>query len=516
MLRIKGTIVSTVYLIGAGPGDVGLFTLRGKELLEACDVVVYDYLANDALLRLARPDAEIIYVGKQGGNHTLPQNEINRLIVAKAKEGKSVARLKGGDPYMFGRGAEEAEELLAAGVPFEVVPGVTSAIAGPAYAGIPLTHRAFASSVCFAAGHEDPTKPESAHNWKALATGASTLVFFMGMKNLPDIVAKLTENGMDEKTPAALVRWGTTHDHKSVAGTLRELPALAEKHNFTAPSLIVIGHVVSLRDSLNWFEKKPLLGKGVLVTRSRDQASAMSRELGKLGARVVEFPTIKIIPVADASPVREAACRLREYDWVVFTSPNGVDYFWREIQALGLDARAFAANFVAAIGPATADALAERGVRADFVPEAFVAEDLLAGLTARGVSGKNILIPRAESARDVLPSGLAEAGATCLVLPVYRTVPADTDSGEIVDLLASGAIQYITFASSSTVANFLAAVPKDVLGLYPNIRFACIGPITAQTLLDAGLPCDLQPKKYTIPALVEAIAEDAATPRQQG
>lgn len=503
--------MSIVYLIGAGPGDIGLFTLRGKELLETCDVVVYDYLANDELLALARPGAEIIYVGKQGGDHTLPQQEINRLIVAKAKEGKSVARLKGGDPYMFGRGAEEAEELLAAGVPFEVVPGVTSAIAGPAYAGIPLTHRAYASSVCFATGHEDPAKPESAHNWKALASGTSTLVFFMGMKNLPEIVAKLTENGMDPATPAALVRWGTTPDHKSAAGTLADLPRIAKEQDFSAPSLIIIGHVVSLRDSLNWFEQKPLLGQGVLVTRSRDQASAMSRQLSRLGARVAEFPTISIVPVADTAPIREAVCRLREYDWVVFTSPNGVEHFWHEVHSLGLDTRAFAAAYVAAIGPATADALAKYGLRADFVPQTFVAEDLLAGLIARGVAGKNVLIPRAETARDILPKGLEEAGAACRVLPVYRTLPAKVDAEALAKRLGDGSIRYVTFASSSTVENFLAAVPKDVLAKNPGLRFACIGPITAQTLRDAGFTCHVMPERHTIPALVEAIAEDATT-----
>ena len=504
--------MATVYLIGAGPGDAGLLTLRGKELLETCDVIVYDYLANDELLSFAKPGAEILYVGKMGGDHTLAQDKINALLVAKAGEGKNVARLKGGDPYMFGRGAEEAEELLEAGIAFEVVPGVTSAIAGPAYAGIPLTHRKYASSVCFATGHEDPLKPESAHDWKSLATGASTLVFFMGMKNLSSIVANLTENGMDPATPAALVRWGTTPDHRSAAGTLAELPRLAEEGNFTAPSLIVIGKVALLRDTLNWFEKKPLLGQGVMVTRSRDQASGMARQLSANGARVVEFPTISIEAPADASPVREAACRLREYGWAVFTSPNGVDYFWRELEALGLDARAFAATHVAAIGPATAEALAKKGIRADYVPSSFVAEDLLAGLLAQGVSGRRILIPRAENARDVLPRGLEQTGAVVTVVPVYRTVPAPgraENAAKALELFREGKIRYITFASSSTVANFLEAVPVETLRQYPDLRFACIGPVTAKTLEDAGLACHVMPEEYTIPGLVAAIVRDA-------
>lgn len=500
---------STVYLIGAGPGDTGLLTLRGKELLETCDVVVYDYLAAEELLAFARADAELIYVGKMGGDHTLPQEEISSLLVAKASEGKSVARLKGGDPYMFGRGAEEAEELVNAGIAFEVVPGVTSAIAGPAYAGIPLTHRKYASSVCFATGHEDPAKPESAHDWKALATGTSTLVFFMGMKNLPSIVRNLTANGMDPQTPAALVRWGTTPDHRSVTGTLANLPRLAEEGNFTAPSLIVIGKVASLRDTFNWFEKRPLLGEGVMVTRSREQASGMARRLTASGARVMQFPTISIEAPEDAAPVREAACRLREYDWVVFTSPNGVDYFWKELEALRLDARAFALSFVAAIGPATAEALMAKGIRADYVPSSFVAEDLLSGLVAQGISGKRILIPRAEAARDVLPQGLAKAGAEVSVVAAYRTLPAKgraENAAKALELFGQGKIRYITFASSSTVTHFLDAIPLETLRQYPDLRFACIGPVTAKTLEDAGLSCHIMPEEYTIPALVAAIA----------
>lgn len=502
-----------VYLIGAGPGDPGLLTIRGKELLETCDVIVYDYLANDTFLRFAKPGAEIIYVGKMGGNHTLSQDGINALIVAKAKEGKNVARLKGGDPYMFGRGAEEAEELLEAGIAFEVVPGVTSAIAGAAYAGIPLTHRKFASSVCFATGHEDPAKPESAHNWAALAKGTSTLVFFMGMKNLPDIARKLIDNGMDKKTPAALIRWGTTSDHRSIAGTLAELPTLAEEHGFSAPSLIVIGHVVSLRDSLNWFEKRPLLGCGVIVTRAREQASAMTRRLERYGAKVIEFPAIKIEHPEDGSAAREAACSLREYDWVVFTSPNGVEHFWRELDRLGLDARAFAASRVAAVGTATADALLAKGLRADFVPEKFVAEDLLAGLIAQGIAKKRVLILRAKEARDVLPEGLEKAGAEVSVVPVYETVPVAGNVEEVLRLIEEEKVRYVTFASSSSVTNFLTALPAGMLRKYPNLKFACIGPVTAKTLEDAGLPCNVMPEKHTIAAFVDALVCDAAKGR---
>lgn len=507
----KERIVAKVYLIGAGPGDPGLLTLRGRDLLASCDVIVYDYLAAPSLLSFAKKEAEIIYVGKKGGDHTLPQGRINELLISKAKEGKSIARLKGGDPYMFGRGAEEAEELLAAGIPFEVVPGVTSAIAGPAYAGIPLTHRAYASSVCFATGHEDPDKPEERHNWAALAKGTSTLVFFMGMKNLPDIVRKLTDNGMSPQTPAALVRWGTTPEHKSLATTLENLPEAAEQHGFSAPSLIVIGEVVRLHDTLNWFEQKPLLGKGIVVTRAREQASGIAAALTELGARVIEFPTIRIAPLEDYAPLREAICRISEYDWLVFTSVNGVAFFREQMQTLGLDARALAGVQVAAIGPATAEAVRGMGVIPDFVPELYVAESALSGLLSRGVSGRRILIPRAREARDVLPQGLKDAGAIVDVLPVYATEPCDDAKEQVLDLLEQGAVHALTFGSSSTVTNFLAQIPAETLKRYPTLRYACIGPVTAKTLTDAGLPCHIQPASFTIPALVDAVAAYFAT-----
>jgi len=499
--------MSVVYLIGAGPGDPGLFTLKGKELLARCDVVVYDHLANAALLSFAREDAELIYAGKQGGDHSLPQAEISRLMVDRARQGKSVARLKGGDPYMFGRGAEEAEEILAAGLAFEVVPGVTSALAAGAYAGIPLTHRSHASSVCFVTGHEDPTKPESALNWEALAKAAGTLVFYMGVKNLPEIARRLTAAGLPGATPAALIRWGTTPEHKSLVSTLENLPRDAEKHGFTAPCVIIIGSVVTLRDTLNWFEKKPLLGKNIVVTRSRGQSSAMSAMLRDMGAQVVEFPTISIRPLEDYGPVREAIRALRDYDWVLFTSANGVSFFWRELTGLGLDSRALAGTKVAAIGPGTAQALEGHGIRADFIPQTFVAEDMLAGLLALGVAGKRMLIPRAEKARDMLPEGLEKAGAHVRVLPVYAACPCAEGKEEVLRLLETGALHAVTFASSSTVTNFFAAVPAAALRGRATPRFACIGPVTAQTLHDAGFPCHIQPERHTIEDLVAALAK---------
>jgi len=502
--------MSKVYLIGAGPGDPGLLTLRAKEILERADVVVYDYLANKAFLNFARPDAEIIYVGKKGGDHTLPQGDINKLLVEKALSGKSVARLKGGDPYVFGRGAEEAEELLDAGADFEVVPGVTSAVAGPAYAGIPITHRSFASSVSFITGHEDPTKNESAHNWKALAEGTSTLVFFMGVKNLPDIAGNLMKHGRPASTPAALVRWGTTCKHRSMVSTLGEIADEAKRQGFKAPSLIVVGDVVSLRDRLNWFEHRPLLGKGVAVTRSREQASGLVAKLTDLGACCLEFPTIKITPLADYAPVDAAIDALSSNDWAVFTSVNGVKYFFDRLAKKGLDARAFAGLKVAAIGPATAEALLAKGIRSDFLPEKYVAESVVEGMLALGVAGKRVLIPRARQAREVLPEKLSEAGALVEVLPVYETILADQDPEDILGMLDMGELHYLTFTSSSTVDNFFAKIPAEKLAPYKDaLKIACIGPITAKTLEAYGFAPTIMPEEFTIPALVDALAAAA-------
>ncbi len=494
-----------VYLIGAGPGDPGLLTLRGRDILSTADVVVYDYLASDELLAHARPDAELIYVGKISGNHALPQDKINELLIAKAKEGKDVARLKGGDPYIFGRGGEEAEALLAAGVPFEEVPGISSVIAGPAYAGIPLTHRSFASSVTIITGHEDPTKPESAHNWKALAASASTLVFVMGMKNLPQISAKLIAAGLSGDTPAALVTWATTPRHRSHVSTLSELPADAQKHGFKNPCLIVVGKVASLHDKLNWFEQKPLLGRSVVVTRAREQASAIASRLSALGAEVIQFPTIGFHALDDEAPVDAVVTGFSRYDWVVFTSVNGVRFFMERLYALGKDSRIFAGCKVAAIGPATADAVRNIGIVPDFVPESYIAESVAQGLVAQGISGKNILIPRAREARDVLPEKLREAGADVCILPVYETVPDTGNKDTILERLEAGILSAVTFGSSSTVDNFFAQIPVETVRAHPETALAAIGPVTAATLKKYGFTPTVQPEKYTIPALVEAL-----------
>jgi uroporphyrinogen III methyltransferase/synthase len=497
-----------VCLIGAGPGDPGLFTLKGRDILTRADVVVYDHLAAESLLSCVRADAELIYAGKQGGDHSMSQSEINALLVRKAGEGKLVARLKGGDPYMFGRGGEEAEALVAAGVDFEVVPGVTSGIAAPAYAGIPLTHRAWASSVLFITGHEDPDKAGSAHNWDAMARSGATLVFYMGMKNLPEIARRLTEAGLDADTPTALVQWGTTPRHRSLSTTLGRAAADAAEHAFSAPALIIVGRVVCLRDTLNTFEKRPLSGKGVVVTRAREQASETAAMLEELGAEVILFPTIKIVPLDDGGAVSALPEALARSDMVIFTSVNGVNCFWERLRRAGRDARALAGIEVVCIGPATAGALRGRGTEPDLLPENSVAESVAEGILkhyADRIAEMRILLPRARKARDTLPELLGAHCAGVDVLPLYDTVPETGRRDEVLKKLASGEISYITFGSSSTVENFLKLIPAETLRGFPRVTFACIGPITASTLEKAGLPCRIMPQEYTVPALVRAI-----------
>jgi uroporphyrinogen III methyltransferase/synthase len=499
-----------VHLIGAGPGDPGLLTIRGKQSIEAADVVVYDYLANPEFLDYAREDAEKIYVGKKGGAHTMPQEEINALIIDKAKAGLNVARLKGGDPYVFGRGGEEAQELMAAGVDFEVVPGVTAGVAACAYAGIPVTHREFTPSVAFITGHEDPNKEESAHHWEAYAASGSTLVFYMGVKNLPMIAERLMAAGRPADTPAAIVYRGTSCRQKAHLSSLEKLPGEADKLGFSAPSIIVVGGVCGLRPELNWFEKRPLLGRGVVVTRAREQASELASRLSELGACVFQFPTIEISPLPDYGEVETEILALQHYDWVVFTSVNGVKHFFRVLGEIGLDARVFGGLEVAAIGPATADALRGRGINPDFVPDKYVAEHVVQGLLDKGVSGKRVLIPRAKVAREVLPEELSGAGAEVRVLPVYETTLAEKSAEPLKEKLAAGEIDLITFTSSSTVENFFSLLaPEELKGYQDRVKLAAIGPVTAETLASFGFTADIQPEDYTIPALVEALASGA-------
>ncbi len=502
-----------VFLIGAGPGDPGLITVRGRDCIARADVVVYDYLASPALLAHAQPAAERIYVGKKGGDHTLPQEGINALIVEKARAGHTVARLKGGDPFIFGRGGEEAEVLIEAGIPFEVVPGVTAAIGASAYAGIPLTHRDYTSDVAFVTGHEDPTKAASSIDWKALAAGIGTLVFFMGVKNLPTIADRLVGGGRAPETPVAVIRWGTTPRQQTVTGTLATIVEETRRAGIKAPAIIIVGGVVKLRKTMQWFERRPLLGRRIVVTRAREQASDLVRRLSEAGADCIQFPTIQVAPPGDWSPVDRAIEAIEQYAWIVFTSVNGVDFFFRRLFEKGRDVRALGHLRTAAIGPATADRLRARGLNSDIVPQSYRAESVVDAFAATDVAGQRILLPRAREARSVLPVELGRMGASVDEVTAYETKQATSDADDLIARLDAGTVDMVTFTSSSTVKNFHRLLPPDrVDRLLEGVTIASIGPITSQTARELGLTVSIEAASYTIPGLVEAIL---AAPRQE-
>jgi uroporphyrinogen III methyltransferase/synthase len=496
-----------VYLVGAGPGDPGLITVRGRELLGRADVVVYDYLASARLLEHAPALAERIYVGKQAAAHTLSQDEINRLLVERAQAGKTVVRLKGGDPFIFGRGGEEALELVAAGIAFEIVPGITSGIAALAYAGIPATHRRVATCLGLVTGHETPDKGEPELDWASLAAWKGTLVFYMGVANLPYISRKLIENGRAADTPAAVIRWGTTPRQEVLAGTLDTLPELVQRANFKPPAVIVVGEVVSLREKLQWLEKRPLLGRGIVVTRARAQASEFTAMLDELGADVIELPAIRIVPAGDLEPLRQAVANVRRYDWIVFTSVNGAEAFFAMLASAKLDARALAGRKIAAIGPATAGRLAELGVRADLQPEKFSTAHVVEALAgADNLSGKRVLCPRADIAPPELIDGLKRLGAAVDEVTAYSTIADNANAQEVIDRLSAGKIDWITFTSSSTVENFFAAVKPDLVRA-SAARLASIGPATSDTIRRLGLTVAIEAESYTLAGLTQAIVQ---------
>ena len=496
-----------VYLVGAGPGDPGLMTIRGKELLERAEVVIFDYLANEEFLKYAPADAERIYVGKKGGDHTLSQDGINALLVEKGLE-KVVVRLKGGDPFVFGRGGEEAQVLVENGIPFEVVPGISAAVAVPAYAGIPLSHRDLTASIAFITGHEraDKDTDDSKIAWDKISTGIGTLVFFMGVKNLPDICKKLIQNGRPDDTPVALVRWGTTSQQQTVIGTLSDIVKKVQEAKLAPPALIVVGEVVKCREELNWFERRPLFGRKIIITRAREQASDFKAELQGLGAQCIEFPTIAISEPPSWEAIDQAIRGLSGYDWVVFTSVNGVRFFMQRLRAAGKDARELKGVRLAAIGPATAEALESLMLHPDLVPGEYRAEAILEALSAEDLKGKRFLIPRAMVAREILPDKLREWGAQVDVVPAYQTVLPEQDLPEVARLFRIGQIDCLTFTSSSTVSNFCELVGKeDILPFLNRTTIACIGPITAQTAEKHGLKTTIMPSDYTIRGLVDAI-----------
>ena len=499
-----------VYLVGAGPGDAGLLTLRGAALIERADLVALDALVSpDIAARIPR-GTEVIYVGKRASAHALPQDQINQLLVSEAKKGKIVVRLKGGDPFVFGRGGEEAEELLAAGVPVEIVPGISSSIAGPAYAGIPVTHRSYATSVTLVTAHEADSG-STGIKWPALAQLDGTIVFMMGFANLPSICHKLMEYGMEGDRGCAVISKATRFDQRTVIGTLRNIEARVAEANLETPALIVVGDVVKLHETLNWFENKPLFGKRVVVTRAREQASELKRLLEESGAQVLQFPTIEIVPPESWESLDAATDS--SYDWLIFTSTNGVDAFFGRLFALGKDVRSLASTKVAAVGQATADALRARGLNPDVVPERFISTDLLP-LLPEDQRGIRTAVIRAEEGRDELITELRRRGGAVDLAIAYRTIAADDDLEELRALIAADRIDVVTFTSGSTVDNFFAKLTDDERSrILRRAQIVSIGAATTEAIRRYGKAPDAVAEKATIPAMRDAVvALSALTP----
>lgn len=493
------------YLVGAGPGDPGLLTLKGKACIEQADVLVYDYLCNPELLRHARPGTERIYVGKKARDHTMRQEDINDLIVKLTRAGKVVTRLKGGDPVLFGRGAEEAQELAAAGVRFEIVPGITSAIAGPAYAGIPVTHRAHCSQLTIFTGHEDPTKPDTSLDYAKLAQADGTKVFLMGVERMAEITGELIRHGAPPDTPMALVRWATHGRQQTLVATLGTMAERVEATGFKAPAVAVLGDVVRERESINWFENRPLFGKRVVVTRTRHQIGTVSRLLNELGADVIELPTIRIAEPQDNMSFGELVQDCHTYDWIVFSSPNGVDAFFRMFYKLYDDARSIGGARIAVIGPGTAARIKEHHLAVDLMPDNdFVAEGLVQAFRDHhNIENLKILWVRAAGAREVIAGGLTGLGAIVDEAIAYQTLPEKEDNLEGLARLKEEGADVITFTSASTVEHFFdLGVP-----LPAGIRIASIGPVTSAAIRERGLSVDVEATEHTIPGLVRAVRD---------
>ncbi|MDY6029671.1 MAG: uroporphyrinogen-III C-methyltransferase [Acidaminococcaceae bacterium] len=499
--------VGKVYLIGAGPGDPGLLGLKAKKILRTADTVVYDRLADPRILAFASDSAEKIYVGKASANHVMRQPDINKLLVRLASEGKIVARLKGGDPFVFGRGGEEAIELKEAGFPFEFIPGVTSAIAVAEYAGIPVTHRGVATSFAVITGHEDPTKGESSIKWKGLATSVDTLVFLMGVENIEKISRELIANGRSADCPAAVIRWGTHPEQRTLITTLGEAATEVRRTGMKPPAIFLVGEVVKLREQLRWFDNKPLFGKTVIVTRARAQASALTEKLEALGAKVLEVPVIKMVPCSDFSVLDMAVENMSSYKWLVFNSTNGVEYFFSRLHQLGKDSRCLAGVKIAAIGSATVKILKEYGLLADIVPRTYKAEDLADALAEVTEPGDKVLLVRAAEGRNVVPDKLNELGVKVTVAAAYQTVAEYSGHDELMKILTGDDEDLIvTFTSSSTVTNLLNMIDGR-RELLEKTKAAVIGPITASTCRANGIEPAVEAEEFTIDGLVEAIKE---------
>lgn len=500
-----------VYLVGAGPGDARLITLKGLDCLGKGDVIVYDRLANPSLLRKTKPGAEKIYVGKRTDRHTMKQEDISQLLVDLALTGKTVVRLKGGDPTIFGRVGEEAELLRQHGIPYEIVPGITAAISVPAYAGIPVTHRDMASSLSIITGHESPDKLDLSIDWEKVTNATGTLVFMMGVAKIGYISTQLIHHGRPPETPVALVRWGTRAEQETLTGTLADIERKVLEADFKPPAVIVVGEVVAQREQLKWAESMPLFGKRILVTRSRSQASELVRGIEELGGEPYEFPVIDIVMPEGGvlHEADEALERLERYDWVFFTSVNGVEYFFKHLERLGKDVRALHKARIAAVGPATQTDLRRRGIAAEALPGRFQAEGLMAAFGPELQAGQHVLLPRGDLARAWLPQALREKGLSVTEAVMYRTVPAGEEDDELPRLLEKGRIHAVTFTSSSTVTNLLAALANmgvaDPASALRGAEIACIGPVTAKTAEEAGLRVSIRAAEATIESLLDAL-----------
>lgn len=492
-----------VWLVGAGPGSLGLVTARARECLMMADVVLYDDLLNPAMLSWVKPGTKLIPVGKRGCRENISQSAINELIAGHAMMGNDVCRLKGGDPFIFGRGGEEAIHLSKEGIEFEIVPGISSALAAPALAGISVTHRGVSSGVAIFTGHEDPTKEASDLNWEAMAELHCTLVFLMGMKNIEFISSRLIGSGMSPDIPCAVIHRGTTPFQQTIVGTIGDIAELVQKSGLGAPAVIVIGEAVRLRESLSWFEGRPLFGKRILITRTRQQASVLAEKLDALGAAAIEYPTIAIEENPDGKrELERALIKIDRFDWIIFCSANGVEIFMRCLRRSGFDSRRLSPVKIAAIGPATRDALTKYGIDADLMPDRYVAEGLLEALGG-DIAGKSFLIPSTDLARDVLPDGLRRNGAKVEVIEIYRTLVASDHPESIADLMEQ--VDIVTFTSSSTVDNFVKLLGVDFEKYRSSIHAASIGPITSNALRSHNIEVVCEASVYTIDGLVDAI-----------
>jgi uroporphyrinogen III methyltransferase/synthase len=497
-----------VYLVGAGPGDIGLLTVKGLKCLQKAEVVIYDFHLNAQILNYINHDAEFIYAGKRGGHHTMTQDEINEILVEKAKEGKIICRLKGGDPFVFGRGGEEAEVLVRNGVEFEIVPGVSSSVAAPAYAGIPLTHRLYSSSFAVIPGYEDTTKEESAIDWAKLATGVGTLVFLMAVKNIDVLTQKLIENGRAPDTPVAVIRWGTRPDQKTITGTLSNIVSLVKEKEIKPPAVMVVGDVVKLRETLKWYEKKPMFGHRVLVTREYAEGFELLEELG---AEIIEFSTIEIVPPESYDELDSAIDRVETYDWLIFTSRNSVNYFLKRFFAKDKDIRDLKGIKICAIGTKTAKEIKRYGMKVDLIPDEFRAEGLIKSVQkfksskVKGLKGMRFLLPRAERAREVFPEKIRELGGEIDTPTTYRAVKPEVHGKRLKRFLKEGRISIATFTSAATFNNFMEIMGEEANELLKGVAIAVIGPVTAMAVEKSGLKVDIMPEEATVEAMVEEI-----------